>query len=510
MKPTRLIQALTFAFALSAGTAGAASLLDGASQAWSTSHAGTPGGFLSEIVAFDATTKTLWVSGVRGVNVLDARTGASLSFIDTSAWGSINSVAIHNGIAAFAIEASDRKLPGVVQLYDTTSRHLLAGTSTITVGSLPDMLTFTPDGSRILVANEGTPNAGDYGTRIGTTTPRNYGVNANDPAGSVSIIDVASRSVSATATLAGVPQVGNNIRTNTGMGFEPEYIAVNAAGTEAYVSLQEANAMGVLNLQSGQFTKVVGLGAKDFSQAGNAIDTVHNDNQVSFQSVAAKGLYMPDGMAAFKSGAKTYVVMANEGDFREDDADRSAASSVGATGNLAGLRVSNTDSSAGKLFAAGARSFSIRDSDGNLVYDSGNILDVQADLAGLYDDARSRDKGVEPEGVELMQIAGKTFAFIGLERTTSGAVAVFDIDVNDPTKTSFVRMLTIDGQMRPEGLKGFTMDGMHYLVVSSEGGDGGVGAGTALFALAPVPEPASYAMLLAGLGLIGWMTRRRT
>lgn len=512
MKPTRLIQALAATFALPLVTisaAHAASVLDGASQVWATSHAGTPSGFLSEIVAFDAASKTLWVSGVRGVNVLDAKTGASLSFIDTSSWGSINSVAIHNGIAAFAIEASDRKLPGVVQLYDTTSRSLLAGTSTIAVGALPDMLTFTPDGSRILVANEGTPNAGDYGTRIGTTTPRNYGAGANDPAGSVSIIDVASRSVTATATLAGVPRSGNNIRTNTGMDFEPEYIAVNKAGTEAYVSLQEANAMGVLNLQSGQFTKVVGLGAKDFSQAGNAIDAVRNDGQVSFQTVAAKGLYMPDGMASFQSGAKTYVVMANEGDYREDDADRSAASSVGTTGPTSTLRISNTDSSTGNLFAAGARSFSIRDSDGNLVYDSGNILDVQANIAGIYDDDRSRDKGVEPEGVELMQIGGKTFAFIGLERTTSGAVAVFDIDVNDPTKTSFVRMLTLDGQIRPEGLKGFTMDGTYYLAIASEGGDGGVGAGTALFALAPVPEPSTYAMLLGGLGFVGWLARRR-
>ncbi|PTT78305.1 PEP-CTERM sorting domain-containing protein, partial [Pelomonas sp. HMWF004] len=457
---------------------------------------------------FDAMTRTLWVSGVNGVSVLDARTGGALGFIDTRAWGSINSVAIHNGIAAFAIEASDRKQPGLVQLYDTRSRTLLAGSNTLTVGSLPDMLTFTPDGSRLLVANEATPNAGDYGSRIGTTVPRSYGSNAKDPAGSVSIIDIASRTVVSTATLAGVAQSGSHIRTNTGMDFEPEYIAVNKAGTEAYVSLQEANAMGVLNLQSGKFTQVIGLGAKDFSVAGNAIDTLNNGT-VSFQTVAAKGLYMPDGMATFDARGKTYVVMANEGDFREDDADRSAASSLGATGTLANLRVSNTDSSPGNLYAAGARSFSIRSTDGTLVYDSGNILEVQAHAAGLYDDARSRDKGVEPEGVELMQIGGKTFAFVGLERTTTGAVAVFDIDVNDPTKTSFVRMLTLGSQLRPEGLKGFTMDGMHYLAVSSEGGDGGIGAGTALFALAPVPEPSTYALLLGGLGLVGWMARRR-
>lgn len=498
------LQALAASLAL-AGSAHAG-LLDGASQLWTSTHAGTPSGFLSEIVAFDSLNRTLWVAGVKGVSVLDARTGAALSFIDTAAWGSINSVAIHNGVAAFAIEAADRTLPGVVQLYDTTSRSLLAGNSTITVGALPDMLTFTPDGSRLLVANEGTPNV--YGPRIGTSVPRNYGAGPNDPAGSVSIIDMASRSVVSTATLAGVAQTGSHIRSNTGMDFEPEYIAVNKAGTEAYVSLQEANAMGVLDLRSGQFTKVVGLGAKDFSQPVNAIDTLNN-GVVSFQAVAAKGLYMPDGMASFEAKGKTYVLMANEGDFREDDADRSAASTLGATGVLANLRVSNTDSSPGNLYAAGARSFSIRDSDGHIVYDSGNILDVQAAAAGLYNDGRSRDKGVEPEGVELMEIGGKTFAFIGLERTTTGSIAVFEIDLDDPSKTSFVRLLTMNGLIAPEGLKGFTMDGMHYLAVSAEGADG-LGVGTTLFALAPVPEPGTYALMLGGLVLVGWLARRRT
>jgi len=506
--------------------------LDSSSLLWTQRHGAqgalvaAPTGFLSEIVTFDSASKTLWVAGVKGVDVLDALTGTRLQFIDTTAYGSINSVAIHGGIAAFAMEADDRKMPGKVVLFNTSTRLLASGTNVITVGSLPDMLTFTPDGTKLLVANEGTPNwinggVNDYGIRIGSTTPRNYGYAtpaeqaAKDPVGSVSIIDMSTRTVVATPGFNGVAVSGSNVRTNTGMDFEPEYITVNAAGTQAYVGLQEANAMGVLDLNTNQFTKVVGLGAKDFSLAGNAIDT-NNNGTVSFVTVAAKGLYMPDGMATFQSGGKTLVVMANEGDFREDDADRSAASSVSSTlypanSVLGNLRVSNTDSSANNLFAAGARSFSIRETDGTIVYDSGNILDVEANKLGLYDDARSRDKGVEPEGVELMEIDGKTFAFIGLERTTKGAVAVFDI--TDPANASFVKMLTLDAGasgflQRPEGLKGFAMDGTFYLAVASEGADG-LNPGTALFSLAPVPEPSTYALMLAGLLGVASIARRR-
>jgi len=182
---------------------------------------------------------------------------------------------------------------------------------------------------------------------------------------------------------------------------------------------------------------------------------------------------MPDGIAAYQWNDETYLVMANEGDYREDDGDRSAA---GAASPLNNLRVSNTDSSPGNLYAAGARSFSIRDKTGNLVYDSGDILDKAA--AGLiptstvtvatsiYDDARSRDKGVEPEGVALLKLGSKTYAFIGLERTLKSAVAIFD--VTNPEDVSFVDMIVTDGDLAPEGLAAYKYKGETYLAISNE------------------------------------------
>lgn len=497
MKKT-LISAAIAAFCLPA-FALADNTFSGLTKAWTYSHSMSGvTGMLSEIPAFDSSTNSIWVAGVVGVDVLDAATGSLIQHIDTRSWGSINSIAIHNGIAAFSIESSVRTDPGKVVLFDTASRTLASGINEISVGALPDMLTFTPDGGRLLVANEGTPTV--YGARIGTSVPRVYGPAAVDPAGSVSIIDMATRSVVATAGLAGVPTSGGNIRTNTGMDFEPEYISVNAAGTRAYVALQEANAMAVLDLSTNSFTQVVGLGVKDFSVAGNEIDPLNNGSVV-FGSHAAKGLYMPDGMATYMASGQTYIVMANEGDFREDDADRSAASGLGAVAPLNNLRISNTDSSAGDLYAAGARSFSIRDEAGNLIYDSGSILDREAFARQIYDDGRSRDKGVEPEGVEVMAIGGKTYAFIGLERTTKGAVAIFDI--TDPAQSSFIDMIVTDGDLSPEGLKGFVMGGQHYLAIANE-----VSNSTTLYSLAPVPEPENYAMLLAGMALLGAANRR--
>lgn len=471
------------------------------SKVWS--YTGVEQGQTSEISAFDASTNTLWVAGVVGVDVLNARTGALIQHIDTRAYGSINSVAIHNGVAAFAIEASTRTNNGIVQLYDTASRTLSSGPNNISVGALPDMLTFTPDGKTLLVANEGTPST--YGARIGSTIPRNYASAALDPVGSVSIIDMASRTVVAMPTFAGVVQTGSNIRSNTGMDFEPEYISVNAAGTKAFVGLQEANAMAVLDLQTNTFEKVVGLGAKDFSLAGNEIDPLNNGT-VSFGTHLAKGLYMPDGMATYERNGQTFIVMANEGDFREDDADRSTAGGLTAPDPLKNLRISNTDSSLGNLFAIGARSFSIRDADGVLIYDSGSILDQAAHALGIYDDGRSRDKGVEPEGVELFTLGGKTLAFIGLERTTKSAVAVFDI--TNPTQVSYLDMIVTDGDLRPEGLKAFNMDGMNFLAITNEGNDSGFGVGTTLYSFATVPEPATAALLLGSLGLLGAMRRQ--
>lgn len=424
---------------------------------WTYSHAANPGQ-TSEIPAFDRRTNTLWVAGVVGVDVLDADTGMLVEHIDTTAHGAINSVAIRDGLAAFALEAPvDRRNPGKVVFYDTKSRQ---PRGEVEVGPLPDMLAFTHDGSKLLVANEGTPNA---------VADQPYA--QPDPAGSVSIIDMATRTVT-TAGFAGVPVNGTHARLNTGMDFEPEYIAVDHRDDRAYVTLQEANAVAVLDLETNEFTEVIGLGVKDFSLADNGfggnnfIDPNHKDGRIELRPAAVKGFYQPDAIAVHHFRGKTYLVMANEGDTREDDGDKKRASKLGVTGDLAELNISTVDSTATDLHTFGARSFSIRDTDGNLVYDSGSLLDAEAIARGIYDDGRSDDKGVEPEGVALLDIGGRTYAFVGLERTTKAAVAVFDI--TNPHRVGFIDMIVTDGDISPEGLAAYQQRGNFYLAIANE------------------------------------------
>jgi hypothetical protein len=434
-------------------------------KVWTHGH--TTAGQLSEVAAFDETTNTIWVVGIVGVDVLDARTGVLITHIDVTAHGAVNSVAIHDGLAAFAVEAAsqsatcpscDRSLPGKVLFYDTATRLPSAGVNEVTVGALPDMLTFTHDGRLLLVANEATPNRAADTTYI-----------SPDPQGTISIIDVASRVVVATPVVSDAPTSGSNLRlpTSTGMDYEPEYIAVNDKDTLAFVTVQEANGLAVLDLKTFEFTNLIGLGVKDFNVDGNEIDPRNDDTpSVSFEKVAAKGFYMPDAVATYQHKGTTYLVMANEGDFREDNADRSAASTYGAVAPLDRLRVSNRDSSAGNLFATGARSFSIRTTDGEVVYDSGSTLDREAHARRIYDDGRSRDKGVEPEGVALLKIGNRTYAFIGLERVTTAAVAIFDI--TEPTKSFFVDMIVTPGDLSPEGLTAYKYRGNYYLAIANE------------------------------------------
>lgn len=193
---------------------------------------------------------------------------------------------------------------------------------------------------------------------------------------------------------------------------------------------------------------------------------------------------MADGITAFQAGGQTYVMVAGEGDDRDGDlaegihiadAERAAKAAGADTANLGDrLKLISTegdydnDGTLDQAYAFGSRSFRIYDTNGNLVFDSGNQLDEIAKAAGIYDDGRSDDKGMEPEMVTTQVINGRVFAFVGMERGISSSVAVYD--VSDPLNSRFVKLLGNTSSISPEGVEFVSTgsDGSGFLLASNE------------------------------------------
>ncbi len=450
----------------------------------------------AEIVAHDPGTQRMFVTTGDGLDVLDISDPTNPTFaffIDVPAAiagftaDSVTSVAVKDGIVAVAVSADPETDPGRVAFFDADGTFLNA----VTVGSLPDMVTFTPDGMTVLVAIEGEADGGV------------------DPEGSIDIIDISGGVGSATVTTADFTAFNGQedalrdagVRIFPGKtvaeDLEPEYIAVSPDGTTAFVTLQENNAVAVVDIATATVTDILPLGVKDHSLPGQGLDTSDRDNGIFIDTAPVVGMYMPDAIASYEADGQTYFVTANEGDARDEDEriedltlDPTAfpnAADLQQEGDLGRLQVSNIDGDTDgdgdfdELFAYGARSFSIWDDSGNLVYDSGDdfesIVATQLDPALFNDegvagdfDNRSDNKGPEPEGVVVGEIGDSTFAFVGLERV--GGVMVYDI--TDPNSPDFVQYINTraDGDVAPEGLAFIAADdsptGEALLAVSFE------------------------------------------
>jgi len=488
----------------------------------------------SEIVSYDTVNNRLWVAGTDanqanvgqgGIDILNLDGTLAQSF-STQALGGINSVAVKNGQAAIAITAPVKTNAGLVQLYNASTFAKLAD---VTVGANPDAVIYTPDGSRLLVANEAEPSS----YLIGPT---------GDPVGSVSIINTTTYGVqtagfegfnaqAAALKASGVRLTGPN--ATVAQDLEPEYIAVSADGTKAYATLQEANSVAIIDIASATVTGIKALGLKDHSLPGNGLDVSDRDgsgNAVlngNIQNWNVKGMYMPDGIANFTNNGNQFYVTANEGDSRADwpggnDEVRVGGAVIDSALNatliaahgadwqtnndkLNRLTVSTSGDTDGdgdldQLQVFGARSFSILDENGNRVFDSGDQLEqiIKASYPSLWDDTRSDNKGPEPEGAVVGKVNGRDLLFLGLER--SNATMVWDLtNLND---IKFLDMLFTTGDVGPEGLSFFTNKDGSFLAVSNE-----VSETTSLYRVAAVPVPA--AAWLFGTGLIGLLGSAR-
>lgn len=454
----------------------------------------------AEIGAYHAATRRMFVTNAANatldvIDVSDPRAPALVFAIELSYFGShANSVAIHGDVIAAAVENDDAQAPGTVVFFDPDGRVL----NQLTVGSMPDMLVFSPDGRWLLVANEGEPDD-DY---------------LVDPAGSISVIHMrrgVTRLGPGDVRTAGFDdfnraRLHSSIRifgpnATVAQDLEPEYIAISDDSRTAWVTLQENNALAVVDIQRAKVTGLLGLGYQDHMRPGNGLDANDRDGAIDIRSWPVLGMYQPDAIQAYQAPLsrkdearggrhETFLVMVNEGDGRDYDGYSEEArvaslpldpiafpdaTSLQASG-LGRLQVSTAngdtdgDGDYDALHAFGTRSFSIRDIYGAVVFDSGEELEqlTAAALPQAFNsdsddnssfDSRSDNKGPEPEALAVAPLFGRTYAFVGLERI--GGVAVYDI--TNPRDVSFVTYVNprdfsgdpsagTAGDLGPEGL----------------------------------------------------------
>ena len=404
---------------------------------------------------------------------------------NTIVLGAVNSIAIKDDLLAIAVEGEVKQASGAILFYSLNALGEGTFIKAVEAGALPDMVTFTPDGNKVLVANEGEPNA-DY---------------SNDPEGSISVIDVTEMMPADVAvtinlssdivfsddnlspedydtdekrlailTKAGVKFAGP-IGNTVAKDLEPEYITTASNSEIAYVSLQENNAIGIINLKD-LTIEVKALGYKDWGKY--QLDFTNKDEVPQFKSIQGLyGMYQPDTIASYSWNGSTFIVSANEGDARDydgyseevrvkdiidpDELNQTLSTTLqsqydetGGSDYLGRLKVTTAlgdkdqDGEYEELFAYGARSFSIWDQNVNLVFDSGDdfgkissaILGNNFNAAHTENkgDNRSDDKGGEPEAIDVGEIAGRTYAFISQER----AGDLFVYDITNPFNTAFV------------------------------------------------------------------------
>jgi hypothetical protein len=428
---------------------------------------GTAGTNSAEIVAFDGDVDRLYIansiaSKLDIVNFSNPALPVLITSISTTPYGNINSVVAHDSIVALAIENINPQLNGFVVFLDYNGNFL----KQVTVGAMPDMITFNKNYTKILTANEGEPNA-------------SYTV---DPEGSVSIIDLTpgiANLTNANVTTIGlsayngqqVALVAQGIRifstsATVAQDLEPEYITISDDNTKAYVGIQEANALLTIDLTNNTIISLAALGYSSYSTgSNNALDASDQSGAILITGdLPIKGAYMPDALSFGTIGGQGYIFTANEGDSREFgtvvDANRinsttfanldpiafpdaSILKNSKFLGRLSALKYSGDTDGDGdydELHVMSGRSFSIRNATtGALVYDSKDLIEQiianHPTFAAIFNASnstgtpslknRSDDKGPEVEGIYFKTINGKPYVFLALERV--GGVMIFNV-----------------------------------------------------------------------------------
>jgi DNA-binding beta-propeller fold protein YncE len=480
----------------------------------------------AEIVDYHAATRWMFITNASAdtvdvVSIANMRRPRLLFQIQLP--GSPTAVAVHPELSMIAVSCQAEKVtdPGTVEFFMLTGQRIGA----IEVGSLPDALKWTPDGRRLIVANEGEPTNTRYEATyqvLGEAGNRQVVFDEFvDPEGSVTIITLGpglslrakvNAATVATADFSSfdgseaelreagarifspAPMLSREVTeiveqddgkyeikwgaklmgtaATVAQDVEPENIAISADSRTAYVTLQENNAVAVIDIEAAEVTHILGCGYKDHNHIGSGVDAANN-KRIDILPWPLKAIYQPDGIALFTVGDQTYIAMANEGDIRDVEsttvgkvklADNLVEWSINNLGQhedgkppliqtadyLSALKISSLppDGKDGTLYSElycfGGRSFTIRALDGGLVFDSGDQFEQitaakypesfnTSDNKTVLDD-RSDDKGCEPESLVVGVIDDCPVAFVGLER--QGGIMAYDL--SNPSKPRFL------------------------------------------------------------------------
>jgi hypothetical protein len=154
---------------------------------------------------------------------------------------------------------------------------------------------------------------------------------------------------------------------------EPEFVSINSDNICA-VTLQENNAIVLVDLTTLEVTAAYSAGTP-------LVEMVDVEENGIIQQIASIEVPRePDGITWIGT---EYFATANEGDLD-----------------------------------GGSRGFSIFDTDGNVVYDSGNELEWWVVEIGQYPEGRSEAKGNEPEGVLYSEFEDHPYLFVVSERSS--------------------------------------------------------------------------------------------
>ncbi len=232
---------------------------------------------------------------------------------------------------------------------------------------------------------------------------------------------------------------------------QPEFVSLSPNGRTAAVTLQENNAVALIDLSDPRPARLLRmLPAGTVTRQGNA--DLQRDKEIAFKD-SFTGRREPDAVTWVSNDV---FALANEGDGKK-----------GQDGTL-----------------PGGRGFTLMNTRGEVVYETGERTEQRAVQHGHYPDHRSAAKGVEIEGITSARFGGRPYLLVGSER--GGFLEVHE--VSDPKQPRFVQWLPTG--LSPEGITTVTRraDGQQLAVTANEG-DGSINLYRFHAQGAPVGEP---------------------